>query len=418
MLDPNLIYNNLNEISEKLSKKGYSLNSEEFKNLYESRKNTIKEVEALKEEQNIFTKKISKEKRKPTNEELISIKKLIEKIKKFDDTRKEVELNLKKILLDIPNIFDDEIPIGADEKENKIIKVVGNIANFDFPVKDHVEIGDRLNLFSTDIAAKITGSRFNLYTGLGAKLERALINFMLDEHSENGYKEIFPPFICNEESFVGTGNLPKFKEDLFKIEGTKFFLIPTAEVPLTNIFSGDIIDESSLPINMVAYSACFRSEAGSYGKDVRGLIRQHQFNKVELVKISTPISSKIEHESLTNDACKILDKLELPYRVVLLCSGDTSFSSYKTYDLEVWLPSEKSYREISSCSNFNDFQSRRANIRFKYNNKIEYVHTLNGSGLAIGRTLVAILENHQQKDGSVKIPTVLRPYLNNLEYLK
>ena len=418
MLDPNLIYNNLNEISEKLSKKGYSLNSEEFKNLYESRKNTIKEVEALKEEQNIFTKKISKEKRKPTNEELISIKKLIEKIKKFDDTRKEVELNLKKILLDIPNIFDDEIPIGADEKENKIIKVVGNITNFDFPVKDHVEIGDRLNLFSTDIAAKITGSRFNLYTGLGAKLERALINFMLDEHSENGYKEIFPPFICNEESFVGTGNLPKFKEDLFKIEGTKFFLIPTAEVPLTNIFSGDIIDESSLPINMVAYSACFRSEAGSYCKDVRGLIRQHQFNKVELVKISTPISSKIEHESLTNDACKILDKLELPYRVVLLCSGDTSFSSYKTYDLEVCLPSEKSYREISSCSNFNDFQSRRANIRFKYNNKIEYVHTLNGSGLAIGRTLVAILENHQQKDGSVRIPTVLRPYLNNLEYLK
>ena len=418
MLDPNLIYNNLNEISEKLSKKGYSLNSEEFKNLYESRKNTIKEVEALKEEQNIFTKKISKEKRKPTNEELISIKKLIEKIKKFDDTRKEVELNLKKILLDIPNIFDDEIPIGADEKENKIIKVVGNITNFDFPVKDHVEIGDRLNLFSTDIAAKITGSRFNLYTGLGAKLERALINFMLDEHSENGYKEIFPPFICNEESFVGTGNLPKFKEDLFKIEGTKFFLIPTAEVPLTNIFSGDIIDESSLPINMVAYSACFRSEAGSYGKDVRGLIRQHQFNKVELVKISTPISSKIEHESLTNDACKILDKLELPYRVVLLCSGDTSFSSYKTYDLEVRLPSEKSYREISSCSNFNDFQSRRANIRFKYNNKIEYVHSLNGSGLAIGRTLVAILENHQQKDGSVRIPTVLRPYLNNLEYLK
>ena len=374
-------------------------------------------MEALKEEQNIFTKKISKEKRKPTNEELISIKKLIEKIKKFDDTRKEVELNLKKILLDIPNIFDDEIPIGADEKENKIIKVVGNITNFDFPVKDHVEIGDRLNLFSTDIAAKITGSRFNLYTGLGAKLERALINFMLDEHSENGYKEIFPPFICNEESFVGTGNLPKFKEDLFKIEGTKFFLIPTAEVPLTNIFSGDIIDESSLPINMVAYSACFRSEAGSYGKDVRGLIRQHQFNKVELVKISL-ISSKIEHESLTNDACKILDKLELPYRVVLLCSGDTSFSSYKTYDLEVWLPSEKSYREISSCSNFNDFQSRRANIRFKYNNKIEYVHTLNGSGLAIGRTLVAILENHQQKDGSVRIPTVLRPYLNNLEYLK
>ncbi len=418
MLDPNLIYNNLNEISEKLSKKGYSLNSEEFKNLYESRKNTIKEVEALKEEQNIFTKKISKEKRKPTNEELISIKKLIEKIKKFDDIRKEVELNLKKILLDIPNIFDDEIPIGIDEKENKIIKVVGNITNFDFPVKDHVEIGDRLNLFSTDIAAKITGSRFNLYTGLGAKLERALINFMLDEHSENGYKEIFPPFICNEESFVGTGNLPKFKEDLFKIEGTKFFLIPTAEVPLTNIFSGDIIDESSLPINMVAYSACFRSEAGSYGKDVRGLIRQHQFNKVELVKISTPIGSKIEHESLTNDACKILDKLELPYRVVLLCSGDTSFSSYKTYDLEVWLPSENSYREISSCSNFNDFQSRRANIRYKYNNKIGYVHTLNGSGLAIGRTLVAILENHQQKDGSVRIPTVLRPYLNNLEYLK
>tara|TARA_A100001388_G_scaffold86131_1_gene62220 strand:- start:17126 stop:18382 length:1257 start_codon:yes stop_codon:yes gene_type:complete len=418
LLDPNLIYNNLNEISEKLSKKGYSLNSEEFKNLYESRKNTIKEVEALKEEQNIFTKKISKEKRKPTNEELISIKKLIEKIKKFDDIRKEVELNLKKILLDIPNIFDDEIPIGIDEKENKIIKVVGNITNFNFPVKDHVEIGDRLNLFSTDIAAKITGSRFNLYTGLGAKLERALINFMLDEHSENGYKEIFPPFICNEESFVGTGNLPKFKEDLFKIEGTKFFLIPTAEVPLTNIFSGDIIDESSLPINLVAYSACFRSEAGSYGKDVKGLIRQHQFNKVELVKISTPIGSKIEHESLTNDACKILDKLELPYRVVLLCSGDTSFSSYKTYDLEVWLPSENSYREISSCSNFNDFQSRRANIRYKYNNKIGYVHTLNGSGLAIGRTLVAILENHQQKDGSVRIPTVLRPYLNNLEYLK
>ena len=418
MLDSNLIYNNLDEISFKLKSKGYALDDKRFISLYENRKNIIQNVEKLKNEQNSFTKKISKEKRKPDENELLEVKKLIEQIKVLDNDKKAIEENLKSLLLDIPNLFDSDVPIGENESHNKVIREVREKTNFDFSPRNHVDIGNDLNLFSLDVAAKITGSRFNLYTGLGAKLERALINFMLDEHSSNGYKEIFPPFICNEDSFIGTGNLPKFKEDLFKIEGTNNYLIPTAEVPLTNIFRNDVIEESSLPISLVAYSACFRSEAGSYGKDVKGLIRQHQFNKVELVKISSPINSKNEHEALTNDAERILNKLGLPYRVVLLCSGDMSFSSYKTYDLEVWLPSENSYREISSCSNFGDFQARRSNIRFKSNNKIDYTHILNGSGLAIGRTLVAILENYQQKDGSVLIPEVLRPYMNNIESIK
>ncbi len=273
-------------------------------------------------------------------------------------------------------------------------------------------------MFDLEVAAKITGTRFNLYKGLGAKLERALINFMLDEHGKKGYEEIFPPFICNENSFIGTGNLPKFEQDLFKIEGTKNYLIPTAEVPLTNIHSEEILSISRFPIKYVAYSACFRSEAGSYGKDVKGLIRQHQFNKIELVKFVDEQSSYEELETLTEDACSILDKLKLPYRVVTLCSGDMSFSSAKTYDIEVWLPSENQYREISSCSNFCSFQARRANIRYKIDNKTKFAHTLNGSGLAVGRTLIAILENYQNKDGSVEIPEILIPYMNNLKKIE
>tara|TARA_Y100001935_G_scaffold4128_1_gene3273 strand:- start:3884 stop:5149 length:1266 start_codon:yes stop_codon:yes gene_type:complete len=418
LIDSNFLYENIKQISEKLLNKGYKLDSEKFIKLYESRKSIIGKVENLKSDQNKFTKKIAVEKRKPNQEELESIKKLIEKIKDIETERKVFEDELNSLLLDIPNIYDEKVPIGKTSDENIEIKRVGKIPVFDFVPKDHTEIGKDLNLFDLDTASNITGTRFNIYTGLGAKLERALINFMLDEHSKKGYKEIFPPFICNEKSFIGTGNLPKFKEDLFKIEGTNYFLIPTAEVPLTNIFSDKVINEVELPIKLVAYSACFRSEAGSYGKDVKGLIRQHQFNKVELVKFSKPDESNNDHNELTADACDILDKLGLPYRVVLLCSGDTSFSSSITYDLEVWLPSENQYREISSCSNFKDFQSRRSNIKFKGSGKALFPHTLNGSGLAIGRTLVAILENYQQKDGSVKIPAVLFPYMNHLRHIK
>jgi|APSaa5957512535_1039671.scaffolds.fasta_scaffold07604_6 seryl-tRNA synthetase len=418
MIDPNFIFDNEELITRKLTEKNYNLDFINFSKLYLNRKKSIQEFEELQKKQNEFNKRISKEKRKPDKAELAEIKSLSILIKEKEKIKKEDEKALTNKLLEIPNITDDSVPVGTNESDNTVIKKVGQIKDFGFKILDHVEIGKNLNLFDLEVAAKITGARFNLYKGLGAKLERALMNFMLDVHEKNGYLEIFPPFICNEKSFVGTGNLPKFEEDLFKIEGTENYLIPTAEVPLTNIHSNEVLEIENLPIKYAAYSACFRSEAGSYGKDVKGLIRQHQFNKIELVKITDELSSFEELENLTSDACNILDLLELPYRVVTLCSGDTSFSSAKTYDIEVWIPSENKYREISSCSNFASFQARRANIKYKSSKKPSFAHTLNGSGLAIGRTFVAILENFQNEDGTVTIPKVLRPYLKNIALIK
>ncbi|NSW88975.1 serine--tRNA ligase [bacterium] len=417
MINPNFIFDNKELVLNKLSNKSYDLNYKKFSDLYLLRKESIQKLEELKSELNKFNKKITKEKRKPTEDELKEIKGFSNSSKEAEALKKKIEIDLNNLLLEIPNLHHDSVPVGSDETYNEEIKKVGEIKEYNFKIKDHSTLGKNLNLFDLEAAAKITGSRFNLYKGLGAKLERGLINFMLDEHSKKDYIEIFPPFICNEESFIGTGNLPKFEEDLFKIEGTKNYLIPTAEVPLTNIHSNEIIDPTKLPIKYVAYSACFRSEAGSYGKDVKGLIRQHQFNKIELVKITDEFSSYDELEKLTQDACSILDQLELPYRVVTLSTGDMSFSSAKTYDIEVWIPSEGKYREISSCSNFESFQSRRANIKYKVNNKMNYAHTINGSGLAVGRTLVAILENFQNSDGTITVPKALRPYLNNIEII-
>jgi seryl-tRNA synthetase len=324
------------------------------------------------------------------------------------------------LLHNIPNLPHASVPVGCDETVNREVRRWGKAPEFDFTPLDHVDLGCSLGILDMDRATKIAGARFSLLCGAGALMERALINFMLDVHTRyHGYEEVFPPLMANSNSLFGTGNLPKFAQDLFKIEGTDYYLIPTAEVPVTNIYQNEILDGSQLPKKFVAYTPCFRSEAGSYGKDVRGLIRQHQFNKVELVKFAEPSKSYEEHESLTRDAEDILQRLGLHYRVVVLCTGDMGFSSAKTYDLEVWLPSQNRFREISSCSNFEAFQARRANIRYRgEDGKRQFVHTLNGSGVAIGRTWLAILENYQQKDGSVAIPEALRPYMGGMEIIK
>ncbi len=321
-------------------------------------------------------------------------------------------------MMSIPNVPHPDVPLGASDADNTLEKKVGTPPRFDFPVKAHWDIGEALGILDFPRAAKITGARFPLYLGSGARLERALISFMLDLHTnEHGYTETLPPFIVNRESLLGTGQLPKFEEDLFKIEGQDYYLIPTSEVPMANIYRDEILNESDLPIKFTAYTPCFRSEAGSHGKDTRGLIRQHQFNKVELVKYTTPETSYDELESLLANAETVLKRLELPYQVVTLCSGDLGFSATRTYDIEVWMPGQDKYREISSCSNCEAFQARRANIKFRRSGqkKLEFVHTLNGSGLAVGRTVAAILENFQQPDGSVVIPEVLRPYMGDKE---
>jgi seryl-tRNA synthetase len=350
------------------------------------------------------------------------MKEVSSKIKEFDDKLRDVDDKLNEILMVIPNIPHSSVPVGQTEEDNTIVRTVGEKPQFDFEPKSHVDIGEEHDILDFNRASKITGARFALYKGLGARLERSLINFMLDLHIyEQDYTEILPPFIVNARTMTGTGQLPKFEEDLFKLDlkDRDYYLIPTAEVPVTNIHQDEIIEEAMLPVNYCAYTPCFRSEAGSYGRDVKGLIRQHQFNKVELVKFAHPNDSYNQLERLTNDAEEILKQLGLHYQVVILCTGDLGFSSAKTYDLEVWLPSQNKYREISSCSNFEDFQSRRANIRFRTNSgKTELVHTLNGSGLAVGRTLVAILENYQQKDGSVVIPEKLRKYMGGAEVIK
>jgi seryl-tRNA synthetase len=422
MLDSKYVEENLDKVAARLKDRGFDFDSARFRSLDQERRKIIKLVEELEHERNIGSKKVAELKRSGDNDAAdklqAELRVISDKIKDLGSERSKAESGLRDFLLGVPNIPDESVPAGRDSSDNKEVRKWGQPREFGFEPRDHVEIGKILDIIDLDRAAKITGARFALYKGLGARLERALINFMLDMHTkEHGYREVLPPFMANSESFIGTGNLPKFAADLFKVEGTDYYLVPTAEVPVTNIHRDEILDGNDLPVKYVAYTPCFRSEAGSYGKDVRGIIRQHQFNKVELVKFSAPESSYEELESLTANACRILEMLELPYRVVVLCTGDMGFSSAKTYDIEVWVPSEKTYREISSCSNFEDFQARRASIRYRQpgGGKPRLVHTLNGSGLAVGRTVIAILENCQEPDGTVTIPKALVPYMGGVE---
>jgi len=391
--------------------------------LDEKRRAVLKRTEELQRVRNETSKKIGALKK--AGEDTSSVQ---EKMRKVGDDMKQGEAELKEIdgelqlrLLSIPNLPLESVPHGADESANVEVRRHGETTAFGFEPKSHIELGEALGILDFQRAAKLSGARFAIYKGAGARLERALINFMLDLHTkEHGYEEVLPPFMVNSETMTGTGQLPKFADDLFKIENTDYWLIPTAEVPLTNIYASEILGPGDLPVRMTAYTPCFRSEAGSYGKDTAGLIRQHQFNKVEMVKIVKPEESEAELESLIANAEEMLKRLGLPYRVVTLCSGDLGFSSAKTYDIEVWIPTQEKYREISSCSTFTDFQSRRMSLRFRREpkGKPEFPHTLNGSGLAVGRTLVAILENFQNEDGSVTVPEVLRPYMGGLEAIR
>ena len=423
MLDIKFIRENPDKVKDMLKRRGQELNLDELLSLDKRRRDILREVEELKFQRNKASEKIGQLKRekKDATKEIKEMKAVSERIKKLDAELKDIEIAIHSIIMIVPNIPHESVPFGQSSDENVEVKRWGEIKSFSFTPKPHWEIGEDLDILDFARGAKIAGSRFTLYKGAGAFLERALINFMLDLHiNEHGYKEVLPPFIVNRTTMTGTGQLPKFEEDLFKLEGLEYFLIPTAEVPVTNIHQDEILNEDELPIYYVSYTPCFRKEAGAHGQDTRGLIRQHQFNKVELVKFSKPESSYVELESLLEDAEEVLKRLEIPYRVVTLCTGDLGFSAAKTYDIEVWLPGQGVFREISSCSNFGDFQARRANIRYKPKDKkkTEFVHTLNGSGLAVGRTVVAILENYQQIDGSVIIPKALRPYMNNMEVIK
>ena len=420
MLEIKFVRQNLLEVEKMLSKRDETVELETFKNCDSKRKAILREIEDLRHQRNVVSEKIAVMKRQGEDADnlMVEMREVGDKIKKLDKSLSGYEQTINQILLGLPNMPHTTVPEGKDSSENPVIKEVGTLPNFGFEPLPHWTIGEKLGILNFEIAAKITGSRFPLYFGEGARLERALINFMLDIHTtEHGYQEVLPPFIVNRDSMTGTGQLPKFEEDLFKLEGWDYFLIPTAEVPVTNIHKGEVLKEEILPILYTAYTPCFRSEAGSYGKDTRGLIRQHQFNKVELVKFTTPENSYDELEALLENAETILKLLELPYQVIELCTGDLGFSAAKTYDIEVWMPAQDVYREISSCSNFEGFQARRANIRFKRKGKkgTELVHTLNGSGLAVGRTVAAIFENFQQPDGSVHIPKALRSYLGGME---
>lgn len=376
------------------------------------------EAEQLRAEQNKASGEIAelKKAKQDPGPAIAAVKDLSDRLKAFNERLRFEEQAIGKQLLELPNILDGSVPVGADESANRVERTCGEPPEFGFEPKDHADIGEYLGILDFERAAKLSGARFCVSKGPGALLERALITFMLDLHTrEHGYTEVLPPFAVNSDTMQGTGQLPKFAEDLFRLEGHDLWLIPTAEVPLTYLHAGEILDAEQLPIYYTAYTPCFRSEAGSYGKDTRGMLRQHQFNKVELVKIATPETSWDELEKMTANAETVLERLELPYRVVTLSSGDTGFNAAKTYDLEVWLPGQDRYREISSCSNCTDFQARRGNLRFRGENKPQFVHTLNGSGLAAGRTVIAILENYQQEDGSVVIPGALRPYMHGLE---
>mgnify|MGYP000943489686 FL=1 len=419
MLDMKFIRDNLDQAEAALATRGGNISLARFRELDEQRRKLLTESETLKALKNSVSEEIAKVKDKSTvKDKIAEMKEVSARIKGFDDQLKTVEEEFGTLLMTIPNLPHPTTPVGRSEDENVVVRSWGTLPNMAFEPKPHWDLAEELDILDFERAAKITGARFCLSKGAGARLERALISFMLDLHTtEHGYTEVLPPFMVNRASMTGTGQLPKFEEDLFRLVDPEFFLIPTAEVPVTNIHRDEILKKSDLPICYTAYTPCFRREAGSYGKDTRGLIRQHQFNKVELVKFVHPDESQAELEKLTGHAEKVLQLLELPYRVMALCSGDIGFSACKTYDLEVWLPSQNTYREISSCSSFGDFQARRAGIRFREDEKSkpEFVHTLNGSGLAVGRTLVAILENYQQADGSIVIPAALRPYMGGME---
>ena len=419
MLDIKLIRSNPEKVKEALEKRKEKINLDEILELDQKRRELLSETDSLKEKRNTVSEEIGKLKREKTDarEKILAMREVSTKIKELDTQMKEIEEKINHVLLEIPNLPHESVPVGEDEKDNVEVRKWGEPREFDFTPLPHWDIGEALNILDFERGAKVASARFTVLKGMAAKLERALINFMLDLHTnEHGYKEIFPPFLVNSETMTGTGQLPKFESDLFKCENG-LYLVPTAEVPLTNLHRQEILNDDDLPLYYAAYTACFRKEAGSYGKDVRGLIRQHQFNKVELVKFCRPEDSYQELETLTINAEEVLKRLEIPYRVIVLCTGDMGFSAAKTYDIEVWLPAQGRYREISSCSNCEDFQARRAMIRYrsKEKEKVNFVHTLNGSGLAVGRTLIAILENYQQKDGSVIIPDVLRPYMGGLE---
>lgn len=415
MLDLKFIREYPHIVREALVGKNEEADLDRLLELDQERRLQLQQAEDLRQLRNRVSKEIGLAKGDPGEQEQKKeeMRSVSARIKELDEKLRRFDAEMEQIMLRIPNIPDPAVPAGSDEEDNKEIRSWGRLPQFTFAPRPHWDIGEALGILDFPRAGKIAGSRFALYSGDGARLERALVNFMLDLHTaEHGYREIFPPFMVNSGSMTGTGQLPKFAEDAFKIEGTDYYLIPTAEVPVTNVHRDEILDAAVLPLRYVAYSACFRAEAGAHGRDTRGLIRQHQFNKVELVKFVLPESSPEELESLTGDAEKVLQLLGLPYRVMLMCSGDLGFAAAKKYDLEVWLPSAGTYREISSCSNFTDFQARRAGIRYRPapGQKACYVHTLNGSGVAVGRTVAAILENCQQEDGSVVLPEVLRPY--------
>ncbi len=422
MLDLKFVREHLDQVKSALEKRGSQLSLDRFLELDEKRRRLIQQIEELRNKRNTVSQQIGKIKKEGGDaSSLISeMKQVGEEIKGLEAQLDTVEDEIQKIMLSIPNIPHESVPVGKDEEDNVVVKRWGDIPEFSFKPLPHWEIGEKTGILDFKRAAKITGSRFVVYMGLGAMLERALINFMLDLHRKrHGYTEVMPPVIVNSASLFGTGQLPKFEEDLFRLNFKDYFLIPTAEVPVTNLHRDEILSEDELPKYYASYTPCFRSEAGSYGRDVKGIVRQHQFNKVELVKFVRPETSYDELEALLMDAEEVLQFLEIPYRVVTLCTGDLGFSAAKTYDIEVWLPGQDRFCEISSCSNFEDFQARRANIRYrpKGKKKSRFVHTLNGSGLAVGRTVVAVLENYQMEDGSVRIPKALLPYMDNTEII-
>lgn len=416
MLDMKFVRDNLDVVRAMLKKRNNSLSLDGFAELEKKRRDILNESDSLKSQKNSTSKKIGELRKAGEDTEKISaeVREIGKKISMLDGELREIEEKLREILLSIPNIPADDVPVGVDDTQNPEVRRWGEPRKFDFEPKAHWDIGTALNIFDFDRASKVTGARFTFYRGLGARLERACINFMMDLHAnKHGYTEMLAPYIVNKNSMIGTGQLPKFAEDMFKLEGMDYYLVPTAEVPTTNYHRDEILSAENLPEYISCYTACFRAEAGAAGRDTRGLIRQHQFNKVELIKFTKPEESWAELESMVTAAEDVLKILEIPYRVVLLCTGDMSFTSAKTYDIEVWMPAQNKYREISSCSNCTDYQARRANIKFKRDNKSkpEFVHTLNGSGIAVGRTVAAILENYQQADGSVEIPKALVPYM-------
>lgn len=418
MLDLKFVRNNPQVVQDALAKRGSEISLKGFLQLDELRREKLFTVEQMKNRRNVVSEEIGRLKKAGKDEPdmVVEMRELSKRIKELDEEIRELEEDLQNTLLNIPNIPHESVPVGESSADNPVVRTWGEPRKFAFDPKPHWDIGESLDIIDFDRGGKVSGARFSFYKGQGALLERAVINFMLDLHTaKHNYIEIFPPFIVNRDSMVGTGQLPKFAEDMFKLEGLEYYLVPTAEVPVTNLYRNETLDAEKLPILHCAYSACFRAEAGAAGRDTRGLIRQHQFNKVELVKFCRPENSYDELEKLTRDAEEVLQILGLPYRVVVLCTGDLGFSAAKTYDIEVWLPSYNDYKEISSCSNFSDYQARRAGIRFRSpKGKSELVHTLNGSGLAVGRTVAAILENYQEADGSVAVPEALRPFMRGL----